>query len=223
MTHFPCPPQAVIFDMDGLLFNSERLWKIAETGWLASYGYHYDEEAHIPLVGLAIPEYIEAVREIYSLEQDAATLMADLMARINHIVKHNAQTQPGALEIVAYVMEQGLPYAIASSSPLDLIDITVGTQPAWAGAFLVRCSADEVPRGKPAPDVYLLAAERLGVDPARCLALEDSPNGSRSAVAAGMTCFAVPDTTHSQPEAFANITPFVFHTLHDVLDHLRQC
>jgi beta-phosphoglucomutase-like phosphatase (HAD superfamily) len=85
----------------------------------------------------------------------------------------------------------------------------------------VRCSGDDEIQGKPAPYVYLSAARRLGVDPSDCVALEDSPNGSRAAVAAGMTCFAVPDRSHTGPEAFETITPYVFDDLHAVLKALR--
>jgi HAD superfamily hydrolase (TIGR01509 family) len=129
--------------------------------------------------------------------------------------------QPGAAELVTYVQEQGIPTAIASSSPISIIDATIEAM-GWGEIFKIRCTADDVALGKPAPDVYLAAAKVLGVDPVHCLALEDSPAGSRAAVAAGMTCYAVPDSSHSAHTAFEDITPHVYDSLHDVLLTLRQ-
>ena len=91
----------------------------------------------------------------------------------------------------------------------------------WSDLIPLRYSADDVPQGKPAPDVYLHAASQLGVPAGRCLALEDSPTGAKSAIAAGMTCFVVPDF-HSTPEAFQQITPHVYDSLHAVLDDLKN-
>lgn len=224
MTDYICPPEAVIFDMDGLLVDSEKLWKIAETALLADRGAQYSDEKHEPLIGMGMSDFIPGLKRTYELDDDLDALHDELIERIHKIIaEHDPETQPGALDIVDYVVEKKLPYAIASSSPLSLIHATIGSQPHWEGLFPVRTSAEEVPNGKPAPDVYLLAAERLGVDPTKCLALEDSPNGSRSAVAAGMTCFAVPDPSHSHPERFNGVTPHVFESLHDVLEKLKDC
>lgn len=226
MTHphpYPCPPQAIIFDMDGLLVDSERLWKIVETQWLADRGATYDEEKHAPFIGMALTEFVPNVKRVYNLDDDVETLIADLIGRMVTTLQTDTQPQPGAKEFVDYVVTHNIPYAIASSSPLTIIGATLGSQPDWKDRFTVRCSADEVPNGKPAPDVYLLAAERLGVDPTTCIALEDSPNGSRSAVAAGMACFSVPDLSHSKLEDFADITPHVFGTLHEALAVVKGC
>ena len=223
MSDFPCPPDAIIFDMDGLLVDTERLWKIAETDFLARHGATYDEETHAPFIGMAMTEFMTNLKRVYRLEPDVPALVDELVKDVNKIIAMDVKTQPGALEIVRYVIDNDIPYAIASSSPMDVIHATIGSQPDWQGAFQVRCSADEVENGKPAPDVYLLAAERLGVDPTKCIALEDSPNGSRAAVTAGMTCFSVPDTSHSDPSRFVDITPHVYETLHDVLEVLKGC
>lgn len=220
---FLCPPKAIIFDMDGLLVDSERLWKKAETAMLADRGRVYDDHKHEPFIGMAMPEFLANIREVYELNDTVEALRVELIDRLKAIIAHETLPQPGALEIVDYVITQGIPYGIASSSPLAVIEATVGSQPAWEGAFKVRASADEVENGKPAPDVYLLAAERLGIDPIDCWAFEDSPNGARSAIAAGITCFAVPDPSHATPEKFKGVTPYVFDTLHDVLTKLKSC
>ena len=136
------------------------------------------------------------------------------------LIPQHVVAQPGAQEVIDYVMAAGIPHCIASSSSMPIIDATLASQ-GWDNLFEIRCTAADEPHGKPAPDVYLTAARRLGIDPRDCLALEDSPNGARAAVAAGMTCYAVPDRSHSEPEAFAGITPHVFDSLHQVLEALR--
>jgi beta-phosphoglucomutase-like phosphatase (HAD superfamily) len=105
---------------------------------------------------------------------------------------------------------------------MAIIDATVNAQ-GWNRYFHTHVCGDDVAEGKPAPDIYLEAACRLGFDPAVCLALEDSPTGARAAVAAGLTCYAVPDPSHTTPAAFAKVTPHVYHSLHQVLNSLEQC
>ncbi len=222
-THFPCPPAAIIFDMDGLLVDSERLWKVAETDLLAQHGATYSDEKHAPFIGMGLDEFLPSIKRVYELEVSVEALQTELMAQMLQLVKTDANPQPGAAELIQFVDKHSIPRAIASSSPLDLIHATVGSQDGWDDIFLTRASAGEVQRGKPAPDVYLLAAERLGVPPEQCLALEDSPNGARAAVAAGMTCFAVPDAAHTDPARFDGVTPFVFNSLHEVLERLNGC
>lgn len=223
MSNFPCPAQAIIFDMDGLLVDSERLWKVAETDLLAARGKAYSDEKHAPFIGMGLQQFIPAIKRVYELDDEVQVLHDELVERIHVIVKQDTRPQPGAYDIVRWVIDNNIPYAVASSSPLSLIEATIGSQDVWKDAFKVRASAEEVPNGKPAPDVYLLAAERLGVDPTQCIALEDSPNGSKAAVAAGMTCLSVPDLTHSKPEAFVDITPHVLPSLHEALAMIRGC
>ncbi|MFW5709676.1 MAG: HAD family hydrolase [Chloroflexota bacterium] len=211
---------AVIFDMDGLLVDTERVWYEAEEAFLESFGHVYTAEAREAIVGLRMDEFLAKLKVIYSLEPTVETLSAMLMDRVMTLLETEVRAQPGAHEIIRYVRDAGLPYAIASSSPMGVINATLASQ-GWGDFFKIRCSADDDLNGKPAPDVYLRAAETLGVDPQKCLALEDSPNGARAAVAAGMTCYAVPDLTHTRRDAFTDITPNVFDSLHDVLEVLK--
>jgi HAD superfamily hydrolase (TIGR01509 family) len=216
MTQF----DAIIFDMDGLLVDSERVWHMAEDAFIQSYGHIYTEEARNAIVGLRLDEFIAKLKAIYSLEPTVSELGAQLQKMVLELIPVEVKPQPGASELVAYVEAQDIPHAIASSSSMNVINATLASQD-WDDLFKIRCTADDDPNGKPAPDVYLRAAKTLGVDPTRCLALEDSPNGARAAVAAGMTCYAVPDLSHTQPEAFAEITPHVFTNLHEILELLR--
>ena len=131
------------------------------------------------------------------------------------------QPRKGAEAIIRYAAEREIPRAIASSSWDCVIDHFVDLL-GWDALIPQRYSAQHMPRGKPAPDIYLYAAEQLGYAPARCLALEDSPAGTQSALAAGMTCFTVPDLSHSTLDDFAGINKHVYESLHDVLAEFER-
>ncbi len=208
-------PEAIIFDMDGLLVDSERVWHIAEDEVFASRGLEYTDELRASIIGLRMDEFMAKLQAHFRIEEPLANLTAEVNANMLRMIPTMVQPQPGAAELLQLVQQRGWPLAIASSSPMAIIDATLRSQ-GWDDVFRLRCSADNVARGKPAPDVYLQAAHLLGVAPHNCLALEDSPNGARAAIAAGMTCYAVPDRSHSQPDAFAGITPQVFADLHAV-------
>lgn len=213
--------KAIIFDMDGLLVDSEPVWEEAENGVLSSYGKIHTPEGRQQLIGLRMDEFLDKMRVIYEIQASAESLYDDVLERMLALIPLRVKPQPGAAEIVEYVAGGSFPAAIASSSPSLIIEAVVKSQ-GWVDLLPVRCSAQTVARGKPAPDVYLKAADLLGIAPADCLALEDSPNGARAAVAAGMTCYAVPDPSHSGPAAFAGITENVFENLHAVLAQLKQ-
>ncbi|MEQ8672070.1 MAG: HAD family phosphatase [Aggregatilineales bacterium] len=212
--------QAIIFDMDGLLVDSEKVWQIAEEQLIAVRGRVYTDDVREQIIGLRLDEFMQKIKDIYQFEESLEALVEDLNTRMMDLIPKEVNAQPGAQEMIEYVRAQDIPCAIASSSPMSIIDATIGAM-GWDTSFANRFSADDDARGKPAPDVYLRAVKTLGFDPAECLALEDSPNGSRAAVAAGMTCYAVPDPTHSTPDKFEGITPHVFSSLHEVLAKLK--
>ena len=212
---------AIIFDMDGLLVDSEPVWHIAETAMIEARGHTYTEEVRQSIVGLRMDEFLGKLHDVYDFEDSIDALYEELTARMLDLLPQKVEAQPGAHELVRYVAAADIPRAIASSSSMAIIEATLRSQD-WSAVFPVRCSAEDDANGKPAPDVYLRTAGALGVDPEACLALEDSPNGARAAVAAGMTCYAVPDPTHTAADAFADITPHVFSSLHDVLTRLKH-
>lgn len=213
--------KAIIFDMDGLLVDSEPVWAEAESGVLASYGKIHTEDKRQQLIGLRIDEFIAKMRDLYEIPASVESLHDDVLERMLAFIPTRVKAHSGAGELLQYVSTTGLPVAIASSSPSVIIEAIVKNQ-GWLDLIPIRCSAQWVARGKPAPDVYLKAAEEIGVSPTDCLALEDSPNGARAAVAAGMTCFAVPDPSHSSADSFAEITPHIFANLNAVLTHLQE-
>ncbi len=223
----PPPPfdasqlQAVIFDMDGLLVDSEVVWHFAEEELFAARGHIYTEAVREPIVGLRVYEFLDYLRDHYGIAEPTQVLLEELNQRMLDLIPLRVKPHPGAQELIEWLVANQVPLAIASNSGRSIIDKTVEAQ-GWGEIFQVRCSGDDEPEGKPAPYVYLTAARRLGVDPQHCLALEDSVNGSRAVVAAGMTCFAVPDRSHSSPDKFRDITPHIFDNLHQVLDLLRQ-
>lgn len=213
-------PQAIIFDMDGLLVDSEPVWRHAETELLKAHGRAYNWDIHQHYIGLRMKEFLSRMIADYQLPDSYDALRPELIQRMSRLVPAEAIVRPGVHELLVYIKEHNIPRAIASSSALAIIDAVVESK-GWSDIFTVRCSGDDVEHGKPFPDVYLKAASLVGADPTRCLALEDSPTGARAAVAAGMTCYAVPDLSHSAMSAFDDITPHVYESLHDVLASLK--
>ncbi len=212
--------KAIIFDMDGLLVDSEVIWHVAEVDLFEAHGYAYNDEVRAQIIGMRLDEMFVKLHGILQFEESPLALAHELRERMLDLIPQMVKPQPGAAELIDYVVEQNIPRAIASSSPLSIINATVEAM-GWGDIFTTRCTADDEAAGKPAPDVYLAAARRLGFAPSDCLTLEDSPTGARAAVAAGMTCYAVPDQSHSSPAAFAEITPHVFGNLYEVLALLR--
>jgi len=212
---------AVIFDMDGTLVDSEVLWEEAEGEMFAERGLDYTDEVREQVIGLRLDEFFTKLINIYELDETVDDLIHELEERMLVLIAERAIPKPGANELIDWVREMGLPYCIASSSSQNIIEAVVKSQPNWVEWFAKRYSADLVALGKPAPDVYLYAAEQLGVDPTKCLALEDSSTGAKAAVAAGMTCYAIPDF-HTPHEKFADITPHVFNDMHEILALLRE-
>ncbi len=213
-------PRALIFDMDGLLVDSEDTWEMAENTLLAARNRRYGPGERHQLLGLRTDEFLEQLIKHFRLEDSLSDLRRELIADMLKLVPQHTRPQPGAPEILTYAAQRRLPRAIASAAPPEIIEAIVASQ-GWQEMLPLRISADSVPNGKPAPDVYLEAARQLGIPPADCLALEDSPNGARSAVAAGMVCYAVPDPAHTDQRAFHGITRNVFGSLHEVLAWLQ--
>lgn len=211
--------QGIIFDMDGTLVDSEVVWEATEAQMFQDRGMPYTDEVRQQVIGLRLDEFFSKLINIYGLNETVDELRQELIDRMLIEIPKMMHPKAGAQAILDWTVEQGLPYCIASSSPMSIIKSIVASQ-GWTELIPHLYTADSVARGKPAPDVYLYAAEQLGLDPAQTLALEDSPNGARSAVAAGMTCFVVPDF-HTKHEAFADITPHLFASLEDVLAHLK--
>jgi HAD superfamily hydrolase (TIGR01509 family) len=208
----------IIFDMDGTLVDSEVVWERAEIEMFADRKLVYNDDVRQQVIGLRLDAFFQKLISIYGLDESIESLSQDLISRLlTHV--HSIQPKKGAQDILEYVASLGVPYAIASSSPMSVISAVVHAQ-GWQELIPNLYSADSVALGKPAPDVYLYACEQLNISAQASLALEDSPNGARAAVAANMTCYVVPDF-HSTPEKFNGITPHLFSDLHAVLNTLK--
>ena len=184
--------------MDGVLIDTEPAWRAAESDVFAGLGVPLSESDLLDSTGLPIEELIPVWRRRSpGASPPGASPLTDaevadrIIDRVIAHVEAEGQPMPGVTTAIALFGRYGLRLAIASSSPLRLIDAVCGRL--GLAGIEVRCSAVEEVRGKPAPDVYLTAARRLGVAAVSCLAVEDSPHGIASAKAAGMRCVALPD------------------------------
>ena len=183
--------EAVVFDLDGVLLDTEEVWDEARRQIADERGGRWREDAQQAMMGMSSPEWSRYMHEEVGVPDPPEQITADVVRRLEEFYRKRLPLIPGALDAVRRLAAR-LPLAIASSSNRPLIDLFLeltGT----AGLFRTTVSSEEVDRGKPAPDVYLEAARRLGVDPRRCAAVEDSENGIRSAAAAGMKVIAIPN------------------------------
>jgi mannitol-1-/sugar-/sorbitol-6-/2-deoxyglucose-6-phosphatase len=186
------PAEAVILDMDGLLIDTEPVWRAAQSTVFAGFGVALSESDLLDSTGQPIEELIPVWRRRAAKMELTDDEVADrIIDQVIEYVKARGQPMPGVTAAIEVFERYGLRLAIASSSPLRLIDAVCDRL--GLTRIEVRCSAMDEARGKPAPDVYLTAARRLDVAAASCLALEDSPTGIASARSAGMRCVAVPD------------------------------
>jgi sugar-phosphatase len=182
--------------MDGVLIDTEPVWRAAQSAVFAGFGVALSERDLLDSTGQPVEELIPVWRRRSAVGDGASSLtdaaIGDLI--VDRVIAHvtaEGRPMPGVTAAIALFERYGLLLAIASSSPLRLIDAVCDRL--GLTRITVRCSAMDEARGKPAPDVYLTAACRLGVAAASCLAVEDSPAGIASAGSAGMRCIAVPD------------------------------
>jgi HAD superfamily hydrolase (TIGR01509 family) len=184
-------PDAVVLDLDGVLVDSEEAWDAARRELVAERGGRWRDEATHDMLGMSSTEWSRYVRdELGVSDMTPEEISDDVVARLVAGYRRGLPLLPGAVEAVR-ALGGRWPLALASSSNKPVIALVL-EQAGLDGVIRAWVSSEEVARGKPAPDVYLEAARRLGVDPARCAAVEDSSNGLRSAAAAGMAVVAVP-------------------------------
>jgi HAD superfamily hydrolase (TIGR01509 family) len=184
-------PDAVIFDLDGVLLDSEQRWNESKEALVRESGGAWRDEAPTVMMGMSSHEWSAYLRDDLGVPLEADAISRDVVRRMEDGYRAGLPLLPGADEAVRALAARW-PLGLASSSNREIIDLVLELA-GFADAFRVALSSEEVERGKPAPDVYLEVARRLGVAPARCVAIEDSSNGLRSAAAAGMTVIAVPN------------------------------
>lgn len=207
---------ALIFDMDGLMFDTERIWQMFWSPVLYERGIMY-EPAQGPACSATNGKVKQDIlRSFYGDDWDVEGACREFsrMAR-DHLGRLNdMHPKPGLYELIAWAHEMRVPLAIASSSSIPLIGHHLQVADLMED-FDAVVSGEDAPRSKPYPDIFLMAAERLEADPARCLVCEDSFNGVRAAHAAGIPVAMVPDTQEPDDE-MREIATVIVESLHDV-------
>jgi HAD superfamily hydrolase (TIGR01509 family) len=186
--------EAVVFDLDGVIVQSEEIWDDVRERYVRGQGGRYDAEAQRAMMGMSSLEWSRFIHDELGVASTPAEINATVVELMTACYREQLPLITGAREAVE-VMADAFPLGLASSSNRPLID-TVLDLADLAAFFSATVSSEEVARGKPAPDVYLEAARRLGIEPGRCMAVEDSHNGIRSAKAAGMRVVAIPNPSY---------------------------
>ena len=185
------PVQAVIFDLDGVLMDSEWMAFLVWREYVEKCGARLDDHVYPHIIGLTAEETAEYIMRESGTAFDVTESCAAVWAGLSEKLRGRIDPLPGSVELVRDLAGRGLPLAIASNSPRAYIDNALRGL-GLSETFTVRVGIDMVPQGKPAPDVYLRAAALLRADPARCIAVEDSRVGVQAAAAAGMRVLAIP-------------------------------
>jgi len=186
----PALPAAVFWDMDGTLVDTEPYWIAAEHAIVEEAGGVWSEEYAHQLVGNDLMVSAEFIRDNSPFQLEPVQIIEDLLGRVIAQVREHVPWRPGALELIDSLRAAGVPNALVTMTWRSLADAVVGALP--DGTFAAVITGDEVEHGKPHPEPYLAAARALGVEVRDCVAIEDSPTGVRSAVAAGVPTLAVP-------------------------------
>lgn len=183
--------EAIIFDMDGLLIDSEPCWDEARRIMAATAGVAWNKDDHKAVMGVSTNEWVEYMIKRLALDMPAAEVEETIIATMRDLYNERIPFLPGAEQAVT-LAAKSYPLGLASGSPQRLIDTVTGS-PSLRDKFRVILSGDQFLHGKPAPDIYLAAARALGVKPEHCVCLEDSGNGILAGANAGMKVIAVPD------------------------------
>jgi len=211
---------AVVFDLDGVLVDSEQLWDRARRELVAQRGGTWTDDATHAMMGMSAPEWSRYVRDELGVDLEPAAISAAVVERLERLYREQLPLLPGARE-AAIATSERWPLGLASSSNRELIDLVLELAQ-LKQYFAATVSSEEVPRGKPAPDVYLEAARRLDVAPTDCAAVEDSTNGLRAAAAADMTVIAVPNQVFPPSADALQLATAVIPSLDELLPTLRS-
>ncbi len=203
--------EAVVFDCDGVLIDSEPVWERVRRKFVADHGGRWAKDAQDRMMGMSTAEWSAYMSEDFGLRLSPRQVADQVIEAMAAEYQTHLPLLPGAVDAVR-ALSARWPLAVASSAPRSLIEAVLDAA-ALRGAFRAAVSSEEVARGKPAPDVYLEAANRLGITPATCVAVEDSSNGLRAASAAGMTVIAVPRPEYPPAENALQKARLVLHSL----------
>jgi HAD superfamily hydrolase (TIGR01509 family) len=205
---------AVVFDLDGLLLDSEQLWDEAREELARERGGRWHPQAQRDMMGMSAPEWSRYMHDVIGLREPPEEINHLVVARMEALYRERLPLLDGAAEAVQRLAARW-PLGLASSSNRPLIDLALELS-GLARYFRATVSSEEVARGKPAPDVYLEAARRVGVDPRESAAIEDSHNGILAAKRAGMVVVAVPNRRFPPGEEALAEADAVVDSLHEL-------
>ncbi len=191
--------KAVIFDMDGVMIDSEPLWEKTERILLAKRGIDYNPTYRDKIVGLNQNDSGRLMKETFNLIETVEEIIAERIEILLDLYEKELELMPGLLPILKGLKESEFLLALASSSPIRVINFVLDKF-SLRKFFSVVVSGDFIELGKPHPDIYIYTAKRLGIEPRECVVIEDSINGVKAAKGAGMICIAVPDKRLEQRE-----------------------
>jgi HAD superfamily hydrolase (TIGR01509 family) len=205
---------AVVFDLDGVILQTEEVWDEVRGRYVVDRGGSYDEEAQRAMMGMSAPEWSRYLAEERGVPGTPEEISADIVRLMEARYRERLPLIAGAREAVERLAARW-PLGLASSSNRPLIDAALELS-GLDRLFAATVSSEEVPRGKPAPDVYLEAARRLGVAPEYCAAVEDSHSGIRSARAAAMRVIAIPNPSFPPDADALSLADLVLHSIADL-------
>jgi HAD superfamily hydrolase (TIGR01509 family) len=205
---------AVVFDLDGVLLDSEPLWDAARREVTSENGGRWVDDATTAMQGMSSPEWARYLHDVLGVQLAPERIIDLVVGRLLDRYQNGLPLLPGAVEAVRRIGSRW-PLGLASSANRVVLD-TVLRLAGVQDAFSVTVSSEEVRRGKPAPDVYLEAARQLGFSPVHCVAIEDSANGIRAAVAAGLRVVAVPNREFPPPSGVLARAALVIDRLDDL-------
>jgi HAD superfamily hydrolase (TIGR01509 family) len=192
------PIEAVVFDLDGVLVQSEELWDAARRELASEHDIEWPGDATDAMMGMSSKEWSRYMHEEVGVPDAPEEINRKVLAWVEKRYREDLPWIPGARDAVRRIGDR-FPLGLATSSNREIIDIVVEVG-GFEDLLKVTVSSEEVERGKPAPDVYLEATKRMGVDPRRSAAVEDSTNGLLAAKAAGMRVIAIPNDAHPPAE-----------------------
>jgi len=210
---------AVLFDLDGTLIDSEPLGMRGLDMFLARYGHTLPADFGQRVIGRRAHDNAVMMLEHFSLPHTVEELMAEQRTLINDLIEREVEALPGAAAILAALRERGVRTAVATSSSRPYLTMILAKF-GWAEFFDASVTGEEVAHGKPAPDIFLRAAELVDVPPARCLVVEDAPHGVAAGLAAGATVLAIPNSVTGSltfPDGARHIKALA--AILDLLDH----
>lgn len=195
--------KAIIFDMDGLLINSEPYWKIAEKKVFRKLGLTLTDTLLQQVMGFRLSEVVTHWYQYQPWQNpNFEQTENEILECVEILIQEHAEAMPGVYELLAFLAAQNIPMALASSSAMSLINMVIDKL-AINRYFDVVCSAEIEPYGKPHPGIFLTAAKKLNAIPSNCLVIEDSINGVIAAKAARMKCVSVPELASASDKRFA--------------------